>query len=81
MRFITIWKFARFVSGQCLIAGKTPQPEKTFAWYWLENGEESEYFDRTDGVFECFHNFVAFNQRGRTLCNMMASLRNLGHSR
>ena len=62
-------------------SGKTPEPEKTFAWYWLKNGEESEYFNHKDVVFECFHNFVAFSQWGNTLYNIMASLRNLGHSR
>ena len=48
------------------------QPEKTFAWYWIKNGEESEYFTHKDVVFECFHNFVAFSQWGNTLYNIMA---------
>jgi len=52
-------------------SGKTPEPEKTFAWYWLKNGEESEYFNHKDVVFECFHNFVAFSQWGNTLYNIM----------
>ena len=51
-----------------------PEPEKTFAWYWLKNGEESEYFNHQDVVFECFHNFVAFSQWGNTLYNIMAKL-------
>ena len=55
-------------------SGKTPEPEKTFAWYWLKNGEESEYFNHQDVVFECFHNFVAFSQWGNTLYNIMAKL-------
>ncbi len=55
-------------------SGKTPEPEKTFAWYWLKNGEESEYFNHKDVVFECFHNFVAFSQWGNTLYNIMAKL-------
>lgn len=55
-------------------SGKTPQPEKTFAWYWLKNGEESDYFNHKDVVFECFHNFVAFSQWGNTLYNIMAKL-------
>jgi hypothetical protein len=45
-------------------SGKTPEPEKTFAWYWLKNGEESEYFNHQDVVFECFHDFVAFSHGG-----------------
>jgi cytochrome P450 len=55
-------------------AGKTPEPEKTFAWYWLKNGEDSEYFNHKDVVFECFHNFVAFSQWGNSLYNVMAKL-------
>ena len=41
---------------------------------WLTNGEESEYFNHKDVVFECFHNFVAFSQWGNTLYNIMAKL-------
>lgn len=55
-------------------AGKTPHPEKTFAWYWLKNSAGGEFFDRKDVVFECFHNFVAFSQWGNTLYNIMAKL-------
>ena len=55
-------------------SGKTPKPEKTFAWYWLKNGEDSEYFHHKDVVFECFHNFVAFSQWGNSLYNVMAKL-------
>ncbi len=55
-------------------SGKTPEPEKTFAWYWLKNGEDSEYFNHQDVVFECFHNFVAFSQWGNSLYNIMATL-------
>ena len=55
-------------------SGKTPEPEKTFAWYWLKNGEDSEYFHHQDVVFECFHNFVAFSQWGNSLYNVMAKL-------
>lgn len=57
-----------------IISGKTPQPEKTFAWYWIKNGEESKYFNHKDVVFECFHNFVAFSQWGNTLYNIMLKL-------
>jgi cytochrome P450 len=55
-------------------SGKTAEPEKTFAWYWLKNSEDSEYFNHKDVVFECFHNFVAFSQWGNTLYNFMAKL-------
>ena len=55
-------------------SGKTREPEKTFAWYWLKNGEESEYFNHQDVVFECFHNFVAFSQWGNSLYNVMSNL-------
>lgn len=54
--------------------GRTAQREKTFAWYWLTNGENSEYFNHKDVVFECFHNFVAFSQWGNSLYNVMARL-------
>jgi cytochrome P450 len=57
-----------------ITSGKTPEPKKTFAWYWLENGAESEYFNHKDVVFECFHNFVAFSQWGNSLYNVMAKL-------
>ncbi len=57
-----------------ITSGKTPEPEKTFAWYWLKNGEESEYFNHKDVVFECFHNFVAFSQWGNSLYNIMSKL-------
>ena len=57
-----------------IASGKTPQPEKTFAWYWLRNGEDSEDFNHQDVVFECFHNFVAFSQWGNSLYNVMAKL-------
>ncbi|MGB3484114.1 MAG: hypothetical protein WBB07_18095 [Mycobacterium sp.] len=55
-------------------SGKTPQPERTFAWYWIKNGEDSEYFNHKDVVFECFHNFVAFSQWGNSLYNVMSML-------
>jgi cytochrome P450 len=57
-----------------ITSGKTTEPEKTFAWYWIKNGEGSEYFEHKDVVFECFHNFVAFSQWGNSLYNVMAKL-------
>jgi cytochrome P450 len=55
-------------------AGKIKDPDKTFAWYWMENAGEGEYFSQKDVVFECFHNFVAFSQWGNTLYNIMLKL-------
>ena len=54
--------------------GKTQAPDKTFAWYWIENAGNGEYFAPKDVVFECFHNFVAFSQWGNTLYNIMMKL-------
>ena len=42
--------------------GKTKDPEKTIAWYWLKNAGDGSHFAKKDVVFECFHNFVAFSQ-------------------
>jgi cytochrome P450 len=44
-----------------------PNPEKTFVYYWLKNGEEGPNFRKEDITFECFHNFLAFSQWGHTL--------------
>ncbi len=55
-------------------ADRIADRDTTFAWYWLRNGEESEYFNHKDVVFECFHNFVAFSQWGNSLYNVMAKL-------
>jgi cytochrome P450 len=55
-------------------SGKTADPQKTFAWYWLKNSEGSEHFNHKDVVFECFHNFVAFSQWGNSLYNVMTKL-------
>ena len=59
-----------------IASGKTKDPEKTFAWYWIKNGEDSPYFNHKDVVFECFHNFVAFSQWGNTIYNIMLRLAN-----
>jgi len=56
--------------------GKTPNPEKTFAWYWIKNAGNGEYFAHKDVVFEVFHNFVALSQWGNTLYNIMLKLAN-----
>lgn len=57
-----------------LIHGRTPDPEKTFVYYWLKNGEEGADFRRKDVVFECFHNFVALSQWGNTIYQIMSRL-------
>jgi hypothetical protein len=59
-----------------LVSGRTSEPEKTFVYYWLKNGEESEFFQHKDVVFECFHNFLAFSQWGNTMYNIMLKLAN-----
>jgi cytochrome P450 len=57
-----------------LTNGKTPNPEKTFAWFWIKNAGDGENFRHRDVVFECFHNFVAFSQWGNTIYNIMLKL-------
>jgi len=57
-----------------LVSGRTATPEKTFAYYWIKNGGESDDFRHKDVVFECFHNFVAFSQWGNTIYNIMLKL-------
>jgi hypothetical protein len=57
-----------------LTSGKTPDPEKTFAYYWMKNAGDGENFAHQDVVFECFHNFVAFSQWGNTIYNIMLKL-------
>jgi hypothetical protein len=52
-----------------LESGKTPNPEKAFAWYWLKNAGDGEYFAHKDVVFEVFHNFVALSQWGNSVSN------------
>ncbi len=57
-----------------LMNGKTPNPEKTFAYYWIKNAGDGEYFAHKDVVFEVFHNFVALSQWGNTMYNIMLKL-------
>jgi hypothetical protein len=57
-----------------LLQGRIPDPQKTFVYYWLKNGEEGPDFRRKDVVFECFHNFVALSQWGNTLYRIMELL-------
>ncbi|MDJ0675020.1 MAG: hypothetical protein QNJ36_06530 [Calothrix sp. MO_167.B42] len=58
-----------------LVQGKIQNPEKTFVYYWLKNGEEGVDFRRKDVVFECFHNFVALSQWGNTIYQIISRLR------
>jgi hypothetical protein len=57
-----------------ITSGKTQNPEKTFAWYWIKNAGDGEYFAHKDVVFELFHNFVALSQWGNTMYNIMLKL-------
>src|SRR6516162_9623280 len=54
--------------------GKTKNPEKTIAWYWLKNAGDGRYFAKKDVVFECFHNFVALSQWGNSIFGIMSRL-------
>jgi cytochrome P450 len=55
-------------------SGRTKNPEKTMAWYWLKNAGDGSYFSKKDVVFECFHNFVALSQWGNTIFGIMLRL-------
>jgi hypothetical protein len=54
--------------------GKTKNPEKTIAWYWLKNAGDGSHFAKKDVVFECFHNFVALSQWGNSVFGTMSRL-------
>ncbi len=71
LEFLKSWIDDRIAD---IVSGKTPDSDKTFAWYWAKNGEDSRYFDHKDVVFECFHNFVAFSQWGNSIYNIMLRL-------
>jgi hypothetical protein len=55
-------------------SGKTKNPEKTIAWYWLKNAGDGRHFAKKDIVFECFHNFVALSQWGNSIFGIMSRL-------
>lgn len=57
-----------------LVGRKIPEPQKTFTYYWLKNGEEGPDFRRKDVIFECFHNFVALSQWGNTIYQIISTL-------
>jgi hypothetical protein len=54
--------------------GRTKNPEKTMAWYWLKNAGDGSHFAKKDVVFECFHNFVALSQWGNSIFGIMSRL-------
>lgn len=49
--------------------GKVADPDTTWVYYWLKNGELGENFRQIDIIFECFHNFVALSQWGNVIYN------------
>ncbi len=55
-------------------SGKTKNPEKTIAWYWLKNAGDGSHFAKKDVAFECFHNFVALSQWGNSIFGIMSRL-------
>ncbi len=55
-------------------SGKTKDPERTIAWYWLKNAGDGSHFAKKDVVFECFHNFVALSQWGNSIFGIMSRL-------
>src|SRR5262245_1678068 len=57
-----------------IVSGKAPNPEGTFAYYWLKNSGDGQDFAHKDVVFEVFHNFVALSQWGNTMYNIMLKL-------
>jgi hypothetical protein len=57
-----------------IVSGKTPNPERTFAYYWIKNAGDGQDFAHKDVVFEVFHNFVALSQWGNTMYNIMLKL-------
>jgi cytochrome P450 len=54
--------------------GRIANPEQTFVYYWIKNGDEGDDFKRKDVIFECFHNFVAFSQWGYMIYLIMLKL-------
>ena len=71
LAFLKEWINARLAD---ISSGKTPDAQKTFAYYWMKNAEDGEFFAHRDVVFEVFHNFVALSQWGNTMYNIMLKL-------
>ena len=57
-----------------LFDGRAPNPEKTFAYRWIRNGGDGEYFTRKDAIAEVVHDLMAFNQWGSTIYKIMLKL-------
>ena len=57
-----------------LIDGRTPNPKKTFAYWWIRNSGDGEYFTRKDAIAEVVHDLMAFNQWGSTIYKIMLKL-------
>jgi cytochrome P450 len=57
-----------------LIDGRTPNPKMTFAYWWVRNSGEGEYFTRKDAIAEVVHDLMAFNQWGSTIYLIMLKL-------
>jgi hypothetical protein len=69
--FLKSWIDDRLIDIE---SGKTKNPEKTIAWYWLRNAGDGRHFAKKDVVFECFHNFVALSQWGNSIFGIMSRL-------
>src|ERR1700733_6048021 len=69
--FLKSWIDDRLIDIE---SGKTKNPEKTIAWYWLKNAGDGRHFAKKDVVFECFHNFVALSQWGNSIFGIMSRL-------
>jgi hypothetical protein len=69
--FLKSWIDDRLADIQ---SGKTKNPERTIAWYWLKNAGDGSHFAKQDVVFECFHNFVALSQWGNSIFGIMSRL-------
>jgi hypothetical protein len=57
-----------------LIDGRTPNPKKTFAYWWIRNSGDGEYFTRKDAIAEVVHDLMAFDQWGSTIYKIMLKL-------
>src|ERR1700729_2419420 len=57
-----------------LIDGRIPNPKKTFAYWWIRNSGDGEYFTRKDAIAEVVHDLMAFNQWGSTIYKIVLKL-------
>ena len=57
-----------------IIEEKTPNPEKTLAYWWMKNSGDGEYFARKDAVAEIIHDLMALIQWGSTIYEIMLRL-------